>query len=519
MTQARSSRDSDVAHESGDQRDTLPPSEPTESLSDGVELVSPPPVDEPLPEEFDRYRVEKSLGQGAMGTVYLAYDTELDRRVALKVPRFDDVESPEYRERFYREARSAATLRHANICPVYDVGEVGGKRYLSMAYVEGRLLSELIEPRRPYAEQDAADLVRKLALALHHAHRKGVIHRDLKPSNVMIDEDGEPIIMDFGLARRVNRPDERRLTHSGTLLGSPAYMSPEQIEDGAGAVGPASDVYSLGVILYELLTGELPFEGSVAAVIGQIVTRDPVQPSTRRPGLDSRLETICLKMMAKRREDRYASMDEAADDLAEFLANQIDRDTDPALHDTQAPTSRAPQDTAAGSAAATVVQDPAASVAHQKIGIPRSLLWAGFGAVAIGFGLTWWMMSIALQQRDDETNRIEFDSSFQQGLAEREAALYIDGELVESQRLEEPIPLETGTHLVEVRQGEEQLVSQGYVVEEGENLVLKIKYAGGSFIVDAQREAPPTEESSQRKSPSSDLSEAHADEEWWDKKE
>ncbi len=501
MTQARSSRDSDPAHpssdaaqQSADGRETLPPNDATESLSDGVELVSPPPDQDPLPDQFDRYRIERPLGQGAMGAVYLAHDTELDRRVALKVPRFDDVDSPEYRERFYQEARSAATLRHAHICPVYDVGEVAGQRFLAMAYVEGRLLSEFIEGGHAYSENDAARLVRKLALALQHAHGRGVIHRDLKPSNIMIDEDGEPIIMDFGLARRVNRHEERRLTHSGVLLGSPAYMSPEQIEDGAGAVGPASDIYSVGVILYELLTGSLPFEGSVAAVIGQIVTADPTKPSERRPGLDPRLEAICLKMMAKKCEDRYTAMDVVAEDLASFLENQLERDTDPGLQDTAASSvARSTSTDATPPVATAAAAEPAVSFANEKIGVPRAVLWAGFAAIAVGFGLTWWMISIALQQRDDGPNRIEIDSSFQRGLVEREAELFINGEPVDSSRLEEPIPLEPGSHLVEVRQGDERLLEETYVIEEGESAVLNIKYAGGNFFVDGPSIEPHTD--------------------------
>src|SRR5262249_41827182 len=163
----------------------------------------------------------------------------------------------------------AANVHHPNICPVYDVGEINGTPYLTMAYLEGQSLAQLLKGR-PLPVRQAAGLVSKLALALQEAHDRRVVHRDLKPSNVMIDQRGEPVILDFGLAHRLC-PGEVRLTRSGQPLGTPAYMAPEQV-GGVRGMGPACDVYSLGVILYELLTGRVPFEGSLAEVLGQIVT-------------------------------------------------------------------------------------------------------------------------------------------------------------------------------------------------------------------------------------------------------
>jgi serine/threonine protein kinase len=181
-----------------------------------------------LPAPFGRYRLLKVLGQGGMGTVYLAGDPQLDRLVALKVPRFAADDDPEARGRFFREARAAATLRHAHICPVYDVGVVDGVHYLTMAYIEGRPLSDLVGPgRKPLPVRGVVALVRKLALALEEAHRQRVVHRDLKPANVMLTGRGEPVIMDFGLARRAGKRDAR-VTQEGTILGTPAYMAPEQ---------------------------------------------------------------------------------------------------------------------------------------------------------------------------------------------------------------------------------------------------------------------------------------------------
>jgi serine/threonine protein kinase len=275
-----------------------------------------------LPAEFGRYRVLKILGQGAMGAVYLAHDTALDRKVALKTPKLDASADPDLVERFEREARAAATLHHRNICPVFDVGEIEGVRYLTMAYIEGKSLAGFVSGSKQLTERQVAITVRKLALALAAAHDGGVVHRDLKPANVMVDKTGEPVIMDFGLARKLGGRESTRLTQVGTIMGSPAYMSPEQVSGNPDAVGPQSDIYSLGVILFELLTARLPFEGSIAAVIGQIVTADPPDIDEFRPGVDPRLQAICQKMMAKSTGDRYQSMNEVVDALSDVLRNR-----------------------------------------------------------------------------------------------------------------------------------------------------------------------------------------------------
>jgi serine/threonine protein kinase len=274
-----------------------------------------------LPEQFGRYRIVRQLGQGGMGAVFLAHDTQLDRPVALKVPHFAPEDGPAARERFYREARAAAVLIHPNLCPVYDVGEHAGTTYLTMGYIEGRPLSELLKAGKPVSPRQAAQAVRRLALGLEEAHRHGIIHRDLKPSNIMINRRGEPVVMDFSLARRAATEDAR-LTQAGLALGTPSYMPPEQANGDIQAMGPRCDIYSLGVILYELLAGRLPFTGAVLTVLTKIVSEDPLPPSAHRPGLDPRLEMICLKAMAKRPEDRYASMRELAADLGEYLRGE-----------------------------------------------------------------------------------------------------------------------------------------------------------------------------------------------------
>ncbi len=296
---------------------------------------------EEIPEDFGRYRIERSLGEGGMGTVYLAHDSQLDRKVALKTPKFARNSDPNLVNRFYREARSAATLQHPNICPVYDVGEIDGRHYISMAYIEGRPLSDVIRSKNPLPVTSVVRIVRKVALALHDAHSHGLIHRDLKPANIMISRRNEPIVMDFGLARQFdsgvsdeptagpteNRPAtapqnvEARLTMDGTIVGSPGYMSPEQLRGEHSRIGPVCDVYALGVLLYELLTRELPFpgDGSLMSVVNAVLSDPPPDASVLRPQLDVQIVGICRKAMAKDAADRYESMLEFSAALTSFL--------------------------------------------------------------------------------------------------------------------------------------------------------------------------------------------------------
>ncbi len=268
---------------------------------------------------FGRYRIRRILGEGAMGAVYLALDTQLHRKVALKIPKVNSSEDSKFIARFLREARAAATLSHPNICPVYDVGEIEGTHFIAMAYIQGQPLSEFVNSDKPQSDRSVAVVIRKVALALNEAHIHGLIHRDVKPANVMIDHRNEPIIMDFGLARSVDDAEDARLTTEGAIIGSPAYMSPEQVEGHVDKIGPASDIYSLGVIFYELLTGELPFQGTIASIIGQIVTKPVEDPRKCRSSISPRLAVICTRAMAKRVEDRFPSMKALASDLADYL--------------------------------------------------------------------------------------------------------------------------------------------------------------------------------------------------------
>ncbi len=295
-----------------------PGAAPSAAEEGGVDLRAPRGTR--IPRQFGRYRIQDCLGRGGMGAVFRAYDTQLDRAVALKVPFLEEDDGGAgLRERFYREARAAAALHHPNLCPVYDVGELHGVPYLTMAFIDGRSLAKELEAGRAFTPPQAALLVRKLALAMHEAHAHGVIHRDLKPANVLLRPNGEPVITDFGLARRGNDPHSEGLTRQGDVIGTIEYMSPEQFEGDNAAVGPASDVYALGVVLYELLTGRRPFEGGTASKMAAILLKPPPRPGELRPGLPALLDEVCLKAMAKRPEDRYRTMAEFAAALTAYL--------------------------------------------------------------------------------------------------------------------------------------------------------------------------------------------------------
>jgi eukaryotic-like serine/threonine-protein kinase len=285
-----------------------------------------------LPEIFGKYRVVRLIGQGGMGSVWLARDTQLERHVALKVPHLNNasVPDPVVLARFRAEARAAAALHHPNICPVYEVGELGGIHYIALAFIEGRPLADFIRPGQPFPQSRAAVLVRTLALALTEAHRQGVVHRDLKPGNIHINQRDEPVIMDFGLASRMD--EGAAVTRFGGLMGTPEYMAPEQIEASLSPVGPACDQYSLGVILYELLTGRVPLvEENVYALLYQVVNRSPRPLSVHRRDVSPALEAACLKALAKHPGNRHDSMAAFAAALEVCLRESSVSDNTPLL--------------------------------------------------------------------------------------------------------------------------------------------------------------------------------------------
>lgn len=281
-----------------------------------VETFLAPPQ---APGEMGRlgpYRVLNVLGAGGMGVVFRAEDTRLGRLVALKVlsPRL--AERVSARQRFLREAKSAARLRHPAIVPLYEVGGEDGPAFLAYALVEGPTLAQLLLEARPTFQQ-AAEWVARLADALDYAHDAGIIHRDVKPANVVMDGAGKPMLADFGIALQTD--SLANLTHEGDIVGTPAYMAPEQAAGRKSEIGRLSDVYSLGALLYELLCGRPPFQGSVTSVIHQAVHDDPPPPHHIRPGIPRDLVTICQKAMAKEQSHRYASAGALAEDLRRYL--------------------------------------------------------------------------------------------------------------------------------------------------------------------------------------------------------
>ena len=269
-----------------------------------------------LPEQLGRYRIKQRLGGGGMGAVYLVENIELGREEALKIPHFSGEDNSTVRERFLREAQAAAKMDHPNLCPIYEAGVIDGIWFLTMRHLPGKLLSAYTG--RPHPPKAALKIVGKLAEALEHAHSKGVIHRDLKPGNIMMCPGTGPTVMDFGLAKHTQQQD-RKLTQTGATLGTPAYMPPEQVKGELDRIGPASDVYSLGVILFELLTGRVPFEGAAGEVMGKAIFTEAPLPSELLPGLRPELDALCRRAMAKDPEDRYPSMKAFAADLMDLM--------------------------------------------------------------------------------------------------------------------------------------------------------------------------------------------------------
>ena len=269
-------------------------------------------VDNIIGELFDgRYRLERRIGAGGMADVYLAQDESLHRRVAIKILADRYTRDPGFVERFRREATAAAGLSHPNIVSIYDRGEAEGTYYIAMEYIEGPTLKEEITERAPLPEAEAVGYAVQALQALEFAHRRGVIHRDIKPHNMMLTPDGLLKVTDFGIARATN---EVEMTEVGSIVGTAQYLSPEQAR--GHSVGPQSDIYSMGVVLYEMLTGEVPFTGSSAVEIAmKQVNEAPQPPSTRNRLITHGLEQVVMRALAKDPALRFHSAREMADEL------------------------------------------------------------------------------------------------------------------------------------------------------------------------------------------------------------
>jgi eukaryotic-like serine/threonine-protein kinase len=276
--------------------------------------LEPPSV---LPCRFGDYELREEIGRGGMGVVYKARQSSLNRIVAVKMIRTGLTAEGSAIQRFRAEAEAAAKLQHPHIVQVYEVGQHEGQPFFSMQYVEGRNLSQLLR-ESPLSPKRAARYLHQISQAVAHAHEHGVLHRDLKPSNVLIDLDDQPQVLDFGLAKQLE--SDADITVSGQLLGTPPYMSPEQAGARRGEIGPASDVYSLGAVLYELLTGQPPFGGATPLeTLQQVRDCDPRLPRTLNPQVPRDLEMICLKCLEKDPRHRYPDAKAFAEDLERYL--------------------------------------------------------------------------------------------------------------------------------------------------------------------------------------------------------
>ena len=297
-----------------------PPPDTDSETRTSVENAPSPAAADYRGRTFGSYTILEEISRGAMGVVYRARQHHLERVVALKVLIAGEMATEAQVARFRREAQAAARLRHPAIVPIHEVGVFEGKHYYTMDYIEGRDLSDLIRSG-DITTRRALDIAAQVAIALDYAHRRGVIHRDIKPSNIMIDADDRIHIMDFGLAKQVD--SDTKFTRTGTTIGTPAYMPPEQASGESRRVDHRADIYSLGAVLYEMLTSRPPFTGdTMMNTLMRVLNEEPVPPKRLNPRIHRDIQTIVLKAMEKSPERRYPTMRALADDIRHFIAGE-----------------------------------------------------------------------------------------------------------------------------------------------------------------------------------------------------
>jgi serine/threonine-protein kinase len=322
------------------------------------------------PEKLGKYKIARVIGKGAMGIVYEGFDPVIERTVAIKtirVDELDEAEAEEHSRRFRVEAKAAGKLNHPNIVGIYDYGEEQSLAYIVMEFVQGKELKSFLDEGHRFPVKQIVHIMGQLLDALGYSHARGVIHRDVKPANVFITEDGNVKLGDFGIARI----DSTHKTHAGTILGTPSYMSPEQIK--GDSVDNRSDLYSCGVILYQFLTGEKPFTGSMVAVMHKVLTEEPTPPSSRNPQVTMQMDRVVARAMAKQLESRYANARDFSDALRAAAGSDTDDDDSEAtrifnVRDVMASAPAADQ-TRTGSADATSQTARTESLAENEIEI------------------------------------------------------------------------------------------------------------------------------------------------------